>query len=331
MIDVPVELLALPPLAMAAGVDLYLTLLFLGVAPATGLWPTPLPGALGDLGSPAVLAMAGAFYLGEVIAERLPVAALAWNAFHAVIRPVSGGLLALLLLDAQPLPVGILGALCGAFLAWAGHAVRTGAWVLRRLSDGDGPSSGLVSAAEDAVVVGTLSLALDFPSWASAASLFVLLVLAPFARARIRAFLYAIRLGVARIFRPVGLRRWRRGDELPSWIGPALRSEDGDVVPADTVRGCPAAAWRLEGAPAFTAGWIVVRGGTPCFVHRTRKDLFRIDLGQRRLVGIQDRELHRRIELEGERRSAHLLVGWSGPATESLRAALHAGTSKKNL
>lgn len=320
MIEVPVALAILPPMAMAAGVDLYLTLLFLGLAPATGLWPTPLPGALGDLGSPVVLAMAGAFYVGEVVAERSPVTALAWNAFHAVIRPVSGALLTLLLLDGQPLPLVVAGAVCGGFLAWATHAVRTGAWALRVLSDADGASPALLSAAEDVVVIGALSLSLDFPVLALGASALALVAVAPLARSRARAFLYAIHLGAGRIFRPVGPRRWRRGDELPSWIGPALEDDGGGPVHLHTLRGCSAGAWRLEGAPRFTAGWIVIRGGRPLFLHRTPKGTSRVALAQQRPVGVRDRELCRRIELEGDRRPAFLLVGWSGPGTESLQA-----------
>ena len=95
----------LPPLALAAGVDLYLTLLFIGAAPTMGLWEAPLPGALSDLDSPGVLIMVGTFYVLEFAAERFPPAALLWNAFHAIIRPVSGTLLALLILDGQPLPL----------------------------------------------------------------------------------------------------------------------------------------------------------------------------------------------------------------------------------
>ena len=42
MTELPVELLVLPALALAAGVDLYLTLLFIGAAPTTGLWDLSL-------------------------------------------------------------------------------------------------------------------------------------------------------------------------------------------------------------------------------------------------------------------------------------------------
>lgn len=86
-------ILILAPLAIAAGIDLYLTLLFLGVMPTTTWWSDPLPGALGDLDSLGIMVMLGGFYLLEFAAERFPTATLVWNAFHTVIRPVSGALL----------------------------------------------------------------------------------------------------------------------------------------------------------------------------------------------------------------------------------------------
>ena len=109
---IPPELLVLPPLALAAGVDLYLTLLSSGPLPGPGWWDT-LPGALGDLGAPGVVLIVGSFYLLEFLAEAWPSAALFWNAFHAIIRPLAGALLALLLLDGQSASVVVPGAVAG--------------------------------------------------------------------------------------------------------------------------------------------------------------------------------------------------------------------------
>ncbi len=325
MIELPAELVALPPLALAAGVDLYLTLLFLGAVPATGLWELPLPGALGDLASPGVLVMVGAFYVAELVCERFPPAALVWNAFHGVIRPVSGALLALLLLDGQPLPVVVAGSVAAGVLAFLAHGLRTGTWVLHGFADSGGPSPVLVSTAEDVAVLGAVSFALDEPLWASGASLLVVAVMLPFVPSRLRAFAYAIRLGVARIFRPLGLRRWRRADELPGWIEAALASDEESRALGDAVRGCPAGAWRLEGAPRFAAGWIVVRGGSTLFVFRRRKATTRVELEGHRALSIHDRDLYRRIDVDGNGdRRTFLLVGWGGPGTESLRAELGA-------
>lgn len=318
MTEIPIELLALPALALASGVDLYLTLLFLGAAPTTGLWEVPLPGALGDLDSPFVLITVGAFYIAEFAAERFPVSALVWNTLHAVIRPVSGALLALLLLDGQSLPIVVGGAVAGGMLAAWAHSVRTGAWVLKDFrSSGDaasdGPSPLLISVAEDVAVLGTVSLTLDFPVWSVCVAAFLLLATAPIARSRGRAFAYAIRLGIVRVFRTLGLRRWRRSDELPDWVAASFR--DGDAL-----RGCPVGAWRLPGAPRFAIGWIVVRGGRPLFLYRTRKGARRLELADRPAASVRDRDLYRQIDFGGGRDATVMVVGWAGPSTESLEA-----------
>lgn len=316
MTELPIELLALPALALASGVDLYLTLLFLGAAPTTGLWESPLPGALGDLDSPFVLITVGAFYIAEFTTERYPLAALVWNTLHAVIRPVSGALLALLLLDGQGLVVVVLGAALGGVLASWAHSVRTGAWVLRDFRDtrtSTAPSPLLVSVAEDVAVLGTVSLALDLPGWSTVLAALLLLVTAPMARSQGRAFAHAIRLGFSRIFRTLGIRRWRRSDELPDWVASSFR--DGDAL-----RGCAAGAWRLPGAPRFANGWIMVRGGRPLFLFRSRRGPRRVDLADRAAASVRDRDLYRRIDLGGKEGAGILVVGWAGPSTESLEA-----------
>ena len=318
--EIPVAVLMLPPLALAAGVDLYLTLLFIGAAPTTGLWDAPLPGALSDLDSPQVLIMVGAFYVAEFTAERFPPSALAWNALHAVIRPVSGMLLALLLLDGQPLPLFVAGSVAGGLLASGAHGVRTGAWVLHALEGRGGPAPVLVSLAEDAVVLGIVALSLDAPLWAFGVSVVLLTAAAPFTPSRVRAFAYAIRLGVGRIFRPLGLRRWRRDDELPDWVTRTLEEDEDALAFGDALRGCPAGGWRLPGAPGFAVGWIVVRAGGPIFVHRRGGRVDTVVLDESSPRGVRGGDLYRRIDLESEGSTAFLLVGWSGPSTESLSA-----------
>jgi len=89
----------------------------------TGWWES-LPGALADLSSPGVLLTVGGFYVLELAAERWPPTALIWNAFHAIIRPVSGALLALLLLDGQPTQTALLGAAFSGVVASAAHATE---------------------------------------------------------------------------------------------------------------------------------------------------------------------------------------------------------------
>lgn len=320
MFDIPPELLALIPLSLAAGIDLYLTLLFIGAAPTTGLWDGPLPGALGDLDSPGVLIMVGTFYLLEFTAERFPPAALAWNAFHAIIRPVSGVLLAMLLLDGQELPVVIGGSLLGGALASLAHGVRSGGAVVRWLATASPPSVLLVSLGEDALVLGLVSLTLDAPPWATLASFVLLLGAAYTGPSLLRAFGFAIRLAIGRIFQTLTQSRWRAATELPLWVRRSLEHDDV-LAPGGALRGSPVGAYRLPGAPRFAIGWVVVRGGAPVFVFRKRRRARHIDLGPLTAEHIMEGDFFRRVDLDRKTESpACVFFTLNGPSAESLRA-----------
>jgi len=324
MPELPVELLLLPPLALAAGIDLYLTLLVVGAAPTTGWWEQPLPGALGDLDSPGVLIMVGTFYILEFSAERFPPASLVWNTFHAVIRPVAVALLALLLLDGAPLPVVVAGALVAGALASLAHAVRSGGVIVRWLGSTATPHLLLVSLLEDVIVLGLLVLALDAPPWA----LGVAAALTLFALARspsdARAFGFAVRLATARAFRTITHRRWMGPEELPSWV---RRTLEGDILaPGGGLRGSPAGAYRLPGAPRFTMGWVVIRGSSPLFVFPRgvlpagAGGAKAIDLGPYPGRRVLETGLFRRVDLSTGGTPAGLFFRVDGPSLASLES-----------
>ncbi len=314
------ELLVLAPLALAAGIDLYLTLLFLGAAPTTPWWDHPLPGSLGELDSLGVLVTVGAFYILEFAAERYAPASLLWNACHAFIRPVSGALLALLLLEGQGLPVVVLGALVAAALTSLAHAVRSGGAILRWLSPARTPDVLAVSLLEDAIVLGLIALVLDLPVYALGVAGALALLSLPGAASHVRVFAFAVRLVAWRAFQTLVQRRWLGQEELPTWV---RRSLAGDVLaPGGGLRGSPVGAYRLPGAPRFATGWVVVRGGSPIFVHRRSADPESvIDLGGLDVRGVSDAGLYRRVDLESSSgASACVFFSVNGPSEESLRA-----------
>jgi len=320
MDGLPPELIVLLPLAAAAGIDLYLTLLFLGAAPTTSWWTQPLPGALGDLDSPGVLLMVGTFYLLEFVAERYATSRLVWNAFHAIIRPVAGALLALLLLDGEPLWLVITGAVLAGAVASFAHAVRSGGAIVRWLGSASSPHVLLVSMAEDASVLGLAALAIDRPWYALGASLAMIVVAASTAGlAHARAFAFAVRLAVARVSQTLTQRRWLGPEELPGWV---RRSLEGDVLaPGGGLRGSPAGAHRLPGAPRFATGWIVVRGGSALFVYRRRKEPSSIDLGPLVAEGLVETAFFRRVDLRTRGGApARVFFGVNGPSEASLKA-----------
>lgn len=319
MAELPIEILALAPLALAAGVDLYLTLLLLGAAPTTGLWETPLPGALGDLDPPGVLLMLGAFYLLEFAAERFSLTALVWNAFHAIIRPVSGALLALLLLDGQSTAVIVAGCIVGSLLASGAHAVRSGWAVLRWLDDDEPPSVLLLSLLEDVAVLGVVSLTLDAPEVAAIAAGVVVVVGAPFAPSYARAFRHAIVLAARRVFVSFGLRRWRGPDEMPSWVPDAF-ADQVEHPSGGAMRGAQVGARHLPGAPRFAVGWLVMNEERPFFVHMVGRARRRVDLTDAALGGVRDADFFRRVDLRDRESRGYLIFDRGGPSAQSLRS-----------
>jgi Domain of unknown function (DUF4126) len=315
--QLPPELLALPPLALAAGIDLYLTLLFLGAAPTTPWWDHPLPGGLNDLDSPMILIVVGAFYLLEFTAERYAPAALVWNAFHAVIRPVAGALLAILLLDGQPLPLLLAGAALGGVLASLAHAVRSGGAIVRWLGSVRTPDVLLVSMLEDVIVLGLAALALDAPRVGSVVALALFTIGAVLAPSYVRAFAFAVRLAAGRAFQTLTQRRWMGPEELPAWVRRAL---EGDAF-GGGLRGSRAGAHRLPGAPRFATGWVVVRGTSPLFVFRRRKGIGAVDLGPFVAERVVETGFFRRVDLRiAGRGPARVFFAVDGPSEESLRA-----------
>ena len=317
----PPEILVLLPLAIAAGIDLYLTLLFLGVMPTTTWWSEQLPGALGDLDSLGVIVMVGGFYLLEFAAERFSTATLVWNAFHTVIRPVSGALLALLLLDGQAPLVIAAGAVIAGALASAAHSIRSGASILRWLGWSPAPHPLLTSLVEDVVVLGIVALVIDQPTWALAVGIGIAVGGSVGGASRVRAFMFAVRLAAGRVFQTLGARRWTNAEEFPKWVCTAL---EGDVMaPGGGLRGSPAGAHRLPGAPPFVPGWIVVRGDSPIFVFRRRKGVGLVDLRALDAIDVVESVFFRRVDLKRiDEAGACIFFALNGPSAESLRAEL---------
>lgn len=313
---VPLELLVLPPLALAAGVDLYLTLLVLGAAPGSGWWES-MPGALGDLAAPGVVLIVGSFYLLEFLAEAWPWGALLWNAFHAIIRPLAGALLALLLLDGQSPSVVVTGAIVAGALASGAHAARTGGGVLLWLDASHHPSRVLIALLEDVSVLGIVVLTLDAPRIAFGLALLAFLVAVRVAGSQVRAFAFAVRLVWARVWRSLEQPRWGDPARFPRWVRDALQGDP--MAPGGGLRGSKAGGHRLPNVPRFVVGWVVVRGDTPLFVYPKRGSAGTVDLGPLRATRVTPTAFFRRVELLGPP-PANLYFSLDGPGTEGLRA-----------
>jgi hypothetical protein len=340
----PPGLLAIPALAVAAGVDLYLTLFLLSAAPLLGLWPT-LPGALADLSSPGVLAVTGVCYLAELVAERRFTSSILWNALHAVIRPVSGGLLAFLLLDGQAPALLAGGTVVAALLAFAAHAVATGGHLLLRLERSDRLRPVFPSLLEDTAVLAVVVLTLDRPAWGAVATAGLLAIGLPLAGSWIRAFVFSVRLFLGAIRTVLARDGWLRPGSFPPWLVGALErlgvghtlAEGGELYGG--LRAAPGAGLRLPGRPRLVTGWLVVHGERPVFVHGQGPDAH-VDLDRLAPRWAADQGFLRVVELApppptddaagaessgpaaGEPPSPLLLLPRDGPSLRNLRTEL---------
>jgi hypothetical protein len=222
----------------ASGINLYAAILVLGIMGATGA--VDLPAGLQILSDPLVLLAAGAMYLAEFVADKVPGVDTIWDGLHTFIRIPAGALLAMGAVG----DVGPLGdtavALLGGGVAAASHLTKASTRVLINSSP-EPFTNWIASVTEDLGVLGGLLLALKHPA-------VFLVVLALF-------FLLLIWLlprlwrGIKRVF--AALRRHFSGD----WVGDRASDRTSDRVGgAPAALPSPVAGGAAVGAPVVMAG-----------------------------------------------------------------------------
>ncbi|MFD7285595.1 DUF4126 domain-containing protein [Streptomyces sp. NPDC059863] len=171
----------------ASGINAYAVVLLFGVFGATGL-TDEVPESLQRTD---VLIVAGALFLCDAVADKIPYVDSVWDSVHTVIRPVSGAVVgALLAGQSGSLPEIAAGAVGGS-TALVSHLVKAGA----RMAINTSPepfSNVFVSTAEDLGVAGIIVFAVFHPVAAAviAGTLLVAgIVTVAFLASRIRRFL----------------------------------------------------------------------------------------------------------------------------------------------
>ncbi len=314
----PGQLAALLPLALAAGLDLPLTLLLLGSATSLG-FQSPPPGELGDLAIAPVLIMAGTFWILELWAERGWLSSLGWNLAQGLVRPLAGALLALLLVpDAGP--VWRYGAaLVAALVALWTQAGRTGWRLLLDLARAKRPSRIVVSAAEDAAALALVALMLDASLAATGLAVITMALGAAWARPSVRAYKFGLRLVWGGTWGVLTPRRWSEPERFPRWVERALT---GGAMLGGGLRGSPAGALAHPDLEVFHGGWVIVRGGSPLFIYRRGSSTGSVELGGGQAVRVVRDQIHNRVELQDSQgRTYALCFPWDGPMAEGLEAA----------
>jgi hypothetical protein len=140
----------------ASGVNLYATVLLLGIFGRLDLATTPEP-----LQSTPVLIVAGALYVGEFVADKIPLLDSVWDVVHTAIRPLGAAVVGALLAGDVDVPAA-LGAVTGGGMALGSHATKAGTRLAINASPE--PASNIaVSLLEDGAVAGIVWFALEHP------------------------------------------------------------------------------------------------------------------------------------------------------------------------
>jgi hypothetical protein len=142
----------------ASGVNAYAVVLLMGLMGATGV-SDQVPGALQRTD---VLLVAGALYLCEAVADKIPDLDTVWDVVHTVVRPLAGAVVAALLAgDDGSLPQ-LAAAVLGGSTALLSHLVKAGTRMAVNTSPE--PASNIVlSLVEDLAVAGLVAFALFHP------------------------------------------------------------------------------------------------------------------------------------------------------------------------
>ena len=146
--------------AWASGINLYAAILMLGLLGSSG--NMVLPPDLQILANPLVLFAAGAMYLVEFFADKVPGVDNSWDSLHTFIRIPAGAALAAGAVGEVDPAVSLAVAIVGGGLAASVHATKAGSRVLINASP-EPFSNWIASLGEDMLVIAGLWTALHYP------------------------------------------------------------------------------------------------------------------------------------------------------------------------
>ncbi len=161
--------------AWASGINLYATILMLGLMGTTG--NIDLPPELQVLSNPLVIGAAGFMYCVEFFADKIPGVDSGWDAIHTFIRVPAGAMLAAGAVGDISSAAAIASAILGGGMALTTHSLKSGSRVLINTSP-EPITNWTASIAEDIAVVVALWGALNHPIlFIVALILFILLMI----------------------------------------------------------------------------------------------------------------------------------------------------------
>ncbi|MFZ6027209.1 MAG: DUF4126 domain-containing protein [Chloroflexota bacterium] len=171
-------LVTLLPLSLTAGINLYATVLIVGLSISQG-WVQNPPAGLEAFGSPVVIILAGVLYIVEFVADKVQFVDNAWDAVHTFIRPVGAALMGMAALSQVDPVVAIVGALLAGGISLFAHGGKATARVAMNASSPlENVSNIGISLAEDAFVAVLAFLALKMPYLAATLAILAIIIIA---------------------------------------------------------------------------------------------------------------------------------------------------------
>jgi hypothetical protein len=146
--------------AWASGLNLYGTLLALGIMSNTGY--VDLPADLQIVGDPLVIAVAGLMYGVEFFADKVPGVDTGWDTLHTFVRIPAGALLAAGAIGDVTPAAEMAAAIVGGSLAAGTHFTKAGSRVMINTSP-EPVSNWAASISEDIAVFAGLWAAIAHP------------------------------------------------------------------------------------------------------------------------------------------------------------------------
>jgi hypothetical protein len=170
--------------SFAAGLNIYATVLTLGILARTQ-W-VPLPPGLDSLGNTWVLVACAIMFAIEFVVDKIPALDMAWNVLHTFVRVPIAGLIAYNASAHLSPQMQIMATGIGAAIALATHTSKTA--IRAAVTPSPEPISNIaLSTTEDVVAVGVTWFATHHPIIAASAALIFLASGIIAARALLRA------------------------------------------------------------------------------------------------------------------------------------------------
>lgn len=258
---------------VAAGFDLFLAIA--AVATFSALDPGHGPPGAETLGSPLLFVPALAMAIVEMVAERRPHLDLVWRQAGAVMRPVGAAGLAALLTGSLTPRSRVGAAVVAGTIALSIQAARSGWTLLSRLRD-ERPPLGVGLVVEDLLVVVLVAgLWWAAPAALVGSGIVLVAVLARWPR-WMAAFRLSGQLVRSHLLGLLVRRDWRSPVQFPAWM--KSRLAPSGTVTGGRLRGTPAACIGHPDHYSVLWGWLLVRGPTPLFAHRSGRDVEQLRL-----------------------------------------------------